>query len=51
VIETERLMENAGRTGARLLGTFERMTQRHELVKSARGKGLMIGLEFVHPVR
>jgi len=49
VIETERLMENAGRTGARLLGTFERMTQRHELVKSARGKGLMIGLEFGAP--
>jgi ornithine--oxo-acid transaminase len=49
VIESERLMENAARIGARLLGTFERMAQRHELVKAARGKGLMIGIEFGAP--
>ncbi len=49
VIESEGLMQNAVRTGARLLGAFERMTQRHELVKAARGKGLMIGLEFGPP--
>jgi ornithine--oxo-acid transaminase len=49
VIETERLMENAARTGARLLGAFARMTQRHELVKAVHGKGLMIGLEFGAP--
>jgi len=49
VIESERLMENAARIGARLLGTFERMAQRHELVKAARGKGLMIGIEFGPP--
>jgi ornithine--oxo-acid transaminase len=49
VIESERLMENAARTGARLLGTFERMAQRHELVKTTRGKGLMIGIEFGAP--
>src|SRR5262250_3616022 len=29
VIESEHLMENAERTGARLLGAFERMAQRH----------------------
>ena len=39
-------MENAERTGARLLATFERMIGRHELVKDVRGKGLMIGIEF-----
>jgi ornithine--oxo-acid transaminase len=49
VIESERLMENAARIGARLLGTFERMAKRHELVKAARGRGLMIGVEFGAP--
>jgi ornithine--oxo-acid transaminase len=49
VIESEGLMQNAQRTGARLLATFERMIQRHELVKEARGKGLMIGIEFGAP--
>ena len=49
VIESEGLMENAARMGARLLAAFEGMTQRHELVMAARGKGLMIGIEFGAP--
>ena len=49
VIESEGLMQNAQRTGARLLATFERMIQRHELIKEVRGKGLMIGVEFGAP--
>ena len=49
VIESERLMENATRLGARLLRSFEGMAQRHELVSEARGKGLMIGVEFGAP--
>ena len=49
VMESEGLMQNAERTGARLLATFERMIQRHELVKEVRGKGLMIGIEFGAP--
>lgn len=49
VMESEGLMQNAARTGARLLTAFERMVQRHELVKAARGKGLMIGIEFGAP--
>jgi ornithine--oxo-acid transaminase len=49
VIESERLIENAARKGARLLSTFEQMAQRHELVKAVRGKGLMIGIEFGAP--
>src|SRR5262245_22340628 len=49
VIESERLMQNATRIGARLLGAFEGMMQRYELVKAVRGKGLMIGIEFGGP--
>jgi ornithine--oxo-acid transaminase len=49
VIESERLIANAARTGARLLKSFEAMAQRYELVKAVRGKGLMIGVEFGNP--
>jgi ornithine--oxo-acid transaminase len=49
VIESEGLMQNAERQGARLLASFERMIPRHELVKEVRGKGLMIGVEFGAP--
>jgi ornithine--oxo-acid transaminase len=49
VLESERLMENAARLGARLLRTFQDMAQRHELVREARGKGLMLGVEFGAP--
>ena len=49
VIESERLMQNAERQGARLIATFKRIIPRHELVKEVRGKGLMIGIEFGAP--
>ncbi|PNG26430.1 aspartate aminotransferase family protein [Methylocella silvestris] len=49
VIESERLIANAERLGARLLKSFAAMEQRYELVKAVRGKGLMIGLEFGKP--
>ena len=49
VIESERLMENAGRTGARLRAAFEAMARRYELIKAVRGKGLMLGIEFGAP--
>ena len=49
VIESEGLMQNAERLGARLLAAFGQMTGRHELVKEVRGKGLMIGIEFGAP--
>jgi ornithine--oxo-acid transaminase len=49
VIQSEALMQNAERMGARLVATFERMIGRHELVKDVRGKGLMIGIEFGAP--
>ncbi len=49
VIEQERLIQNAAKTGARLLAAFEAMVPRYELLKTVRGKGLMIGIEFGPP--
>lgn len=49
VMESERLMQNAERLGNRLLAAFRQMVERHELVKTARGKGLMLGIEFGAP--
>ena len=49
VIESERLIENAARLGDRLLRRLSEMSQRYELVKEVRGKGLMIGIEFGQP--
>jgi ornithine--oxo-acid transaminase len=49
VMEAEQLVQNAARTGARLLAAFEAMIPRYELLKTVRGKGLMIGLEFGAP--
>ncbi|WP_425338934.1 aspartate aminotransferase family protein [Methylocapsa acidiphila] len=49
VIESEGLVRNAEQKGARLLAAFEAMAERHELVKTVRGKGLMIGVEFGAP--
>ncbi|HTJ01592.1 MAG TPA: aspartate aminotransferase family protein [Methylovirgula sp.] len=49
VMEQERLVQNAARLGDRLLASFQRFTERYELVKSVRGKGLMIGIEFGAP--
>jgi ornithine--oxo-acid transaminase len=49
VLESERLLENAARQGERLLASFRAMAQRYELVCDARGKGLMIGIEFGQP--
>jgi len=48
-VETERLVENAQVRGERLLGAFQDMVRRYELVRSVRGKGLMIGVEFGAP--
>src|SRR3954453_465643 len=46
VLESERLIENAASKGERLLSAFRKMAERHELLKTVRGKGLMIGIEF-----
>ena len=49
VLESERLIENAARLGARLLSAFEVMASRYELIEEVRGKGLMLGIEFGRP--
>jgi ornithine--oxo-acid transaminase len=49
VLEAERLVENAARTGARLLDALALMAERYEIVREVRGKGLMIGIEFGRP--
>src|SRR5262249_34012209 len=49
VIESERLIEKSAQRGERLLRFFEEASRRHELIRSVRGKGLMIGIEFGPP--
>src|SRR5215475_9509671 len=49
VLENERLIDNAARTGTRLMSAFSQMAERYELIKDVRGKGLMIGVEFGAP--
>ncbi len=49
VMEAEDLVGNAARTGARLMASLGAMAERYELVKTVRGKGLMIGVEFGPP--
>jgi ornithine--oxo-acid transaminase len=49
VLESEKLIENAERQGARLMRSLTAMIERYELLKEVRGKGLMIGVEFGAP--
>jgi ornithine--oxo-acid transaminase len=49
VIESERLIDQSAQIGKRLLRSFDEMSHRYELIKSVRGKGLMIGVEFGPP--
>ena len=49
VIESEKLIEKSALRGERLLRFFEELSRRHELIRSVRGKGLMIGIEFGPP--
>ena len=47
IIDDEKLMQNAAHTGARLLTSIGQLRQKYEILGDVRGKGLMIGLEFV----
>ena len=40
-------MQNAAHTGARLLTGIGQLRHKYEILGDVRGKGLMIGLEFV----
>jgi 4-aminobutyrate aminotransferase-like enzyme len=46
VIESERLMENAQRTGAYLFRLLMELQARHELIAEVRGTGLFVGVEL-----
>jgi alanine-glyoxylate transaminase/(R)-3-amino-2-methylpropionate-pyruvate transaminase len=47
VIERENLQANALELGAYLLAGLDRLKGRHEVIGDVRGKGLMLGIEFV----
>jgi ornithine--oxo-acid transaminase len=49
VFRSDGLIEQAAKTGERLLRAFVTMAERYELVHEVRGKGLMIGIEFGPP--
>jgi ornithine--oxo-acid transaminase len=49
VMRAERLVERAAQQGERLLNSLTAMTERYELLKEVRGKGLMLGVEFGPP--
>jgi ornithine--oxo-acid transaminase len=49
VIEDENLVENADIQGRRLLASFADLQRRSELIRDARGMGLMIGVEMGEP--
>lgn len=47
VIQDEKLMENATKVGTHLMEELKKFPQ----IKEVRGEGLMIGLEFVEPIK
>jgi len=49
VLKAERVVENAARTGERLIRELATLADNYELLKEVRGKGLMIGIEFGMP--
>ena len=49
VMKSERVIENAARTGERLVRELSALAENYELLKEVRGKGLMIGVEFGAP--
>jgi len=49
VMKAERVIENAARTGERVLRGLSALSENYELLKDVRGKGLMIGVEFGSP--
>lgn len=47
VIDEEGLVENAARIGAELLSGLEGLSEKHAAIADVRGRGLMIGVEFM----
>jgi 4-aminobutyrate aminotransferase-like enzyme len=49
-IQADKLQAHAAEVGAALLAGFARLAESHACVGSARGVGLMVGLEILHPL-
>lgn len=49
VIEDEKLIENSAQIGADIINGINTMSTQYEFLKEARGKGLMIAIEFHAP--
>lgn len=47
VVQEEKLMERATATGSLIMNALEQMAARHPSIGQVRGRGLMIGIEFV----
>jgi 4-aminobutyrate aminotransferase len=47
IIKEEKLLENATRQGAHMMKRLKEMQQKYPIIGDVRGKGLMIGVEFV----
>ncbi len=51
VIEGEGLIDNAARTGQYLLDGLKALQATHPHITDVRGRGLMIGIEYDHPIK
>jgi len=49
VIEDEKLVENSAQVGTEIITQLNAMSSQYEFLKEARGKGLMIAIEFQAP--
>ncbi len=49
VMEDEQLVENCARVGADIISSINAMSPKYEFLKEARGKGLMVAIEFQTP--
>ncbi len=49
VLEDEKLVENSAKVGADIISSINAMSSKYEFLKEARGKGLMIAIEFQAP--
>ncbi len=49
VMEDENLVENSAKVGEDIISTINAMSSQYEFLKEARGKGLMVAVEFQSP--
>ena len=49
VIETEKLVENSAKVGTDIINSLNALSDKYEFLKEARGKGMMIAIEFKSP--